>query len=179
MRNINRGDIYYVAASYSIGSEQRAGRPAVIVSNDRNNRSSNTVEVVYFTTKDKPDLPTHVTIYATGTPSTALCEQVHTVDKQRLGNFCGTCTKQELQAVDIALLISLGLDFGESRERVEETTTEEVTETFEEYEETEESKEDTEGAAGTVELIETRAKLDMMQELYRDLLDKTVGVAVK
>lgn len=114
MRGFNRGDVYYVEAGYCVGSEQRAGRPAVIVSNDRNNRHSNTVEVVYFTTKDKPDLPTHVTVNATGTPSTALCEQVHTVDKQRLRDYCGSCTKQELQAVDIALLISLGLDFSGS-----------------------------------------------------------------
>lgn len=170
MRGFNRGDVYYVEATYAVGSEQRAGRPAVIVSNDRNNRSSNTVEVVYFTTKDKPDLPTHVTVNATGIPSTALCEQVHTVDKQRLGNFCGTCTKQELQAVDIALLISLGLDYGSSYERTEEeTTTEEVTEVSEEVEVDEEQ------AAGTVELIEAKANLSMMQKLYADLLDRVVA----
>lgn len=34
-------------------------------------------------------------------------------------------------------------------------------------------------ADSTVELIETRAKLDMMQELYRGLLDKVVGVSAK
>ena len=38
------------------------GRPAVIVSNDKNNAKSNTVEVVYMTTKPKTDLPTHVYI---------------------------------------------------------------------------------------------------------------------
>ena len=57
---MKRGQIYYVRSNYrEEGSEQRGGRPAVIVSNDKNNANSNTVEVVYMTTKPKTDLPTH------------------------------------------------------------------------------------------------------------------------
>ena len=33
--NITRGDIYYVDAIDSVGSEQRGGRPAIVVSNDK------------------------------------------------------------------------------------------------------------------------------------------------
>ena len=44
---MKRGQIYYVRSNYrEEGSEQRGGRPAVIVSNDKNNANSNTVEVV-------------------------------------------------------------------------------------------------------------------------------------
>lgn len=51
---MKRGQIYYVRSNYrEEGSEQRGGRPAVIVSNDKNNAKSNTVEVVYMTTKPK------------------------------------------------------------------------------------------------------------------------------
>lgn len=167
MRDINRGDVYYVEASYSVGSEQRAGRPAVIVSNDRNNRNSNIVEVVYFTTKSKPDLPTHVTINATGTPSTALCEQVHTVDKQRLGNFCGTCTKQELQAIDISLMISLGLEY-RSAAGLETPEPDHAEESARECVDTDES------VAESPELIAVRAQLSIVQEMYNKLLDMTV-----
>jgi hypothetical protein len=39
----------------------------------------------------------------------ALCEQVHTVDIQRLGTYCGVCSEQEMQGIDIALMVSLGL----------------------------------------------------------------------
>lgn len=49
---MRRGEIYYIESTYrETGSEQRGGRPAVIVSNDKNNENSEVVEVVYMTTK--------------------------------------------------------------------------------------------------------------------------------
>lgn len=107
---IKRGEIYYIQSYGSeCGSEQRAGRPAIIVSNDKGNQSSSTVEVVYLTTQPKHDLPTHVVIRATGKESIALCEQVTTVSLERVGDFCGECTKTEMQHIDIALMVSLAL----------------------------------------------------------------------
>ena len=51
---MKRGEIYYIESTYrETGSEQRGGRPAVIVSNDKNNENSEVVEVVYMTTKPK------------------------------------------------------------------------------------------------------------------------------
>jgi len=90
---MKRGQIYYVRSNYrEEGSEQRGGRPAVIVSNDKNNANSNTVEVVYMTTKPKTDLPTHVYIESALRPSTLLCEQISTVsaDRKRSAGF-GYC----------------------------------------------------------------------------------------
>ena len=71
MDNIKRGEMFYISrggASYS-GSEQHSDRPAVVVSNDKNNENSNVVEVVYMTTQPKTDLPTHVTVRSTGRPT--------------------------------------------------------------------------------------------------------------
>ena len=79
MNNIKRGEMFYISrggVSYN-GSEQHSDRPAVVVSNDKNNENSNVVEVVYMTTQPKTDLPTHVTVRSTGRPSTVLCEQVY------------------------------------------------------------------------------------------------------
>ena len=50
---IKRGDILYIDKHPVVGSEQQAGRPAIIVSNEKNNRHSSTVEVVYLTTQPK------------------------------------------------------------------------------------------------------------------------------
>lgn len=51
---MKRGEIYYIESTYrETGSEQRGSRPAVIVSNDKNNENSEVVEVVYMTTKPK------------------------------------------------------------------------------------------------------------------------------
>lgn len=59
------------------GSEQFADRPAVVVSNDENNKHSGVIEVVYMTTQPKTDLPTHVTVRSTGRLSTVLCISIH------------------------------------------------------------------------------------------------------
>lgn len=109
--NHHRGEIYYIEKKYpSVGSEQGAGRPAIIVSNETGNRHSAIVEVVYLTTKHKKSLPTHVTVMSTGRRSTALCEQVHTVAIERIGSYCGSCTPEEMVKIDNALKISLALD---------------------------------------------------------------------
>ena len=112
MDNIKRGEMFYISrggASYS-GSEQHSDRPAVVVSNNKNNENSNVVEIVYMTTQPKTDLPTHVTVRSTGRPSTVLCEQVYSVSTERIGTYIGECTDKEMENIDIALMISLQLD---------------------------------------------------------------------
>lgn len=106
---VYRGEIWFVEYRGGIkGSEQDSGRPAIIVSNDKGNEFSNTVEIVYLTSADKKPLPTHVDVMCR-VPSTALCEQIHSVSKERLMNYTRTLTKEEMQAIDRALMISLGL----------------------------------------------------------------------
>lgn len=78
----------------------------------KGNENSNTIEVVYLTTQPKTDLPTHCVIRSTGRISTVLCEQVHSVAVERVGNYIGQCTDKEMENIDIALMISLSLDAG-------------------------------------------------------------------
>lgn len=110
-----RGEIYYIERyrSEETGSEQHAGRPAIIVSNDKNNEFSETVEVVYLTTQPKNDLPTHVEIRSTTRASVALCEQVTTVSVSRVGEYVGTCTDSEMRMLETAIAISLSLDLSD------------------------------------------------------------------
>ncbi len=114
MNDIRRGDIFYIEKYNTVGSEQQAGRPALVVSNDMNNEYSETVEIVYLTTQPKTDLPTHVTIRSTSRQSTALCEQITTVSKMKVGSFMCSVSAEEMALVDIALLTSLCLDMGRS-----------------------------------------------------------------
>lgn len=107
--DIKRGDIWYIESGYSVGSEQRAGRPAIVVSNNRNNQYSGTVEVVYLTTQPKRDLPTHVTISSLSRESTALCEQITSVSTERFGSYRGAVTAEEMEDIEEAMMISLGL----------------------------------------------------------------------
>lgn len=107
---ICRGDIYYIDKfGGQFGSEQHSGRPGVIVSNNVNNDNSETVEVVYLTTKPKKKLPTHVKVMSTGRESTVICEQVTTVSVMRIGKYIGRCTDEEMKAIIDAIVISLAL----------------------------------------------------------------------
>ena len=104
-----RGDVVFVRDyRQTIGSEQDAARPAVIVSNDKANLFSPVVEVVFLTTQEKKPLPTHTTVLCK-VPSTALCEQITTISKERITGYIRTCTKTEMQAIDRCIKISLGI----------------------------------------------------------------------
>lgn len=106
---MKRGEIYYISYRETTGAEISNARPGVIVSNNALNATSDVVEVVYLTTQPKKDLPTHAHIRATGVDSTALCEQVDTVSKLKVGAYCGTCSPEEMAAIDMGLLASLNL----------------------------------------------------------------------
>ena len=110
---MKRGEVYYISDRYTCGAEMRKARPAVIVSNDTLNQSSEVVEVVYLTTRPKGDSATHVCIQATGIESTVLCEQIDTVSINLVGDYCGTCSPDEMLAIDRALCASL--DLGRTR----------------------------------------------------------------
>ena len=107
--SINRGDIFYIHREETVGSEQHSGRPAIIVSNDECNENSSVVEIVFLTCRHKRPLPTHVKIESIGRRSTALCEQITSVDISRLGDYKGHVTDEEMRKIDAALMCSLGL----------------------------------------------------------------------
>lgn len=111
---VRRGDIYYISNNRGqIGSEMKKDRPAVVVSNDMNNRHSNEITVVFLTSQPKKELATHVTVYSTGRESVALCEAPTTIDKQRTGNYLGRMSWKEMQAIDKALSVALAIDRNE------------------------------------------------------------------
>lgn len=112
---IYRGDIFYITQGSYVGSEQKSGRPGIIVSNDLANKHSPNVEVVFLTSQEKKALPTHVEVIAR-VPSTALCENIQTVSKERLGDFLKSCTAFEMKKIDEALRISLGMEAPEAVE---------------------------------------------------------------
>jgi len=169
-----RGDIYYIESYYTTGSEQRAGRPAIIVSNDKNNEHSSTVEIVYLTTQPKHDLPTHVTVRGTGRDSIALCEQVTSVAIERLGEYCGVCNNQEMAAIDTALMISLDLTMGGTQEKVVEVIKEVPVEVIKEVPAVVGVGNAEEVADLRCKLATANTQLEMMQKMYNDLLMKAM-----
>ena len=106
---MRRGEIYWVDIPNAIGHELMKDRPAIIVSCDALNDNSPVVQVVYCSASPKKELPEHITIRSTEQISTALCENVYTVDKSRVGRFVGRCARREMEQVDLGLLSGLGL----------------------------------------------------------------------
>ena len=107
---VKRGEIYYIAHSkcYATDPSNAAGRPAIIVSSDKLNEHADVVEVVYLTTKEKKLMPTHAEVLCK-IPSTAMCETIYTVNKDRLGDYVRTCTDKEMDAINAGILCSLGI----------------------------------------------------------------------
>ena len=123
---IFRGEIYYVYPAGNVDSEQMAGRPAIVVSNDKANQHSSVLEMVYLTTRAKNSLPTHVDITSVERPSIALCEQIHSVAKSRVGCFIAKCTEKEMAMIDGALCVSLGIELPSAPETKKPTIPEKI-----------------------------------------------------
>ena len=166
--DIYRGDIFYIDYGQYTGSEQRAGRPGIIVSNDMNNVHSTTVEVVYLTTQPKEDLPTHVLVRSTNKVSTALCEQITTVSKERVGKYLASCTEVEMQAIDRAIMVSLQIDFPTEVKTPESVTPPPV--------ENPTPAEFKEPAMEAVEVSRVVIERDIYKELYERLFTQLTGV---
>ena len=112
--NIKRGEIYYADLSPVIGSEQGGVRPVLIVQNDVGNRYSPTVIAAAITSQhDKSNLPTHIELNADccglAKDSIVLLEQVRTIDKQRLKEKMGNLPETDMNRIDDALSVSIGL----------------------------------------------------------------------
>lgn len=111
---VKRGDIYYADLSPVVGSEQGGVRPVIIIQNDIGNKHSPTVIISAITSQiDKAKLPTHVEIsseeYGLNKDSVVLLEQIRTLDKRRLKEKIGRMTNKDMDKVDKALKISVGL----------------------------------------------------------------------
>lgn len=113
-RLLKRGDIYFAdlcGLEQSLGSEQTGRRPVLIIQNDVGNMYSPTTIIATLTTKIKRNLPTHVVIrgFAGLSQTSAVClEQIKTIDKSRLENYCGNIGETMMKEIEQAIFISLG-----------------------------------------------------------------------
>lgn len=94
------------------GSIQSGYRPVFILSNDKNNTYSTTLNIIPITSKmNKKRLPVHVELwnyrrYGLNTPSTMLIEQITTVTIDSLDMRIGTiCDKEILHNISNAIAI--------------------------------------------------------------------------
>ena len=109
---VKRGEIYYADLSGIQGSEQGGVRPFLIIQNDVGNKYAPTVVGVPITSRSKKPLPTHVKISTESglkTESTAMFEQVRTLDKTRLKSRVGSVGGKEMSDADKAIIVTFGM----------------------------------------------------------------------
>lgn len=158
MENIEilRGDIFFMKQDNFAEPGVSAGeRPVVVVSNNKMNATSPSCIIVPLTTADKKPLPTHCTVKAL-VPSTALCENVRTVNNTRLTSFVRCCSEEELARLDKALATALALT-SDPAEQV-----------------TKAADPDKELAVMTMENRALTMERDFYRRQYRELLDRLI-----
>ena len=111
----SRGDIYYANMEPHVGSEQGGERPVVVLQNDTGNKHSPTLIIATLTSRvdKKGSLPTHVLIDQNPglkVPSIVQLEQIFTLDKQRVQRFVGRTSEKEMNQIEMAIKISLGIN---------------------------------------------------------------------
>ena len=108
-RDFSRGEMHYIDdMGHTNEFGYRSGRPCIIISDDSANRNSSHVTVIPLTSQEKKPTPTHVAIQCK-MPSTALCENIQAVPKEKVGNYIRTCSKAEMTEIHKGICCALGV----------------------------------------------------------------------
>lgn len=100
--NFYRGDIVVVE------NNGKRGYNVIVSNNNMNYRNKSILTVNITTTPNEPFNETYVDIMLTK-PSVVICERVWNVWKENVVEFVRECTTEEMNAIDKALRIALGL----------------------------------------------------------------------
>jgi mRNA interferase MazF len=109
-----RGEVYWVNLDPTVGSEIAKTRPAVIISNDVGNQYADRVIVAPITSANIARVyPFEVKVEAgeggVVQPGKILLDQIHTVDKKRLGAKLGNLPATRVEEVNRAIRLSLAV----------------------------------------------------------------------
>jgi mRNA interferase MazF len=106
---MKRGEIWWINFQPSVGGEIQKQRPAVIVGNDASNKYLNRIQVVPLTTSVDRLYPSEAYVLVKGKKNKAMADQLTTVSKVRVRNLMARLSRSDLQALEQAIKVQLGL----------------------------------------------------------------------
>jgi mRNA interferase MazF len=104
-----RGEVWWVGFGPSVGGEIQKRRPAIVISNDQANRHLNRLQVVPITSSIGRLFPSEAYVTLNGEQRKAMADQLATISKARLGAKLGQLDAAEMQGVERAVRLQLGL----------------------------------------------------------------------
>jgi mRNA interferase MazF len=108
--DFKRGQIVRINLEPTVGSEQQGtARPCVILSITPLNQKLRQIAVVPLSTSANALPPVVVSVPSAGPASVALCRQLRTIDKLRVGEYVGELSPADMAAVESAVRQVYGL----------------------------------------------------------------------
>lgn len=109
-----RGELWFISLEPVVRHKIGKTRPALIISNDKNNLYSEIITVLPITSTIEKIYPFEILLSNKEThlpkDSKVKCNQIRTVDKKRLINLVCTLLPEKLEMIEKAILIHLDID---------------------------------------------------------------------
>lgn len=109
MPSIKRGDVWWVSFDRCVGGEIRKTRPAVVLSNNAANAVLNRVVVVPLGSQTGRIYVSEALVTVNGRQAKAMADQITAASKERLRDRIDALTSADMQSVENAVLLHLGI----------------------------------------------------------------------